>query len=202
VTDTLKRWQLLHSKLPKAALKPLSESVYGVSGLTDVNEGHLIQRLFASEFGWEWKITSQSYLGFEDRTSQSGKTYRVYLASVAGELVIDGRSFAGSGGSDNRKLDAAFKGAATVAFKNACKLAGLTAELYLDGRAIDHIYETRDAAAGPVSPTTTLGNGGAGNLPSQSAPPGPALHAPQAKSADEILHEMQERMRQQKVGGR
>src|SRR6185437_4221752 len=148
---------LLHSKLPKAALKPLSESVYGVSGLTDVNEGHLIQRLFASEFGWEWKITSQSYLGFEDRTSQSGKTYRVYLASVAGELVIDGRSFAGSGGSDNRKLDAAFKGAATVAFKNACKLAGLTAELYLDGRAIDHIYETRDAAAGPVSPIKTSG---------------------------------------------
>jgi hypothetical protein len=136
-------WRLLHSKLPSAAIRPLDKSVYGVEGLSDVNEGHLIQRLFASEFKWEWRIVKQEYLGFEERKSQAGRDYRVYMAAVHGELVIDGRVFHGAGASDNRKLDAAYKGASTVAFKNACKLAGLTAELYLDGRAIDHVYEAR-----------------------------------------------------------
>jgi hypothetical protein len=147
VAETPTGWQLLHAQLPKAALKELATSVYGVAGLTDVNEGYLIQRLFASGLPWEWRIRKQEYLGFEDKTSQSGKEYRVYMAAVLGRLEIQDdkgwRVFDGSGASDNRKLDAAYKGAATVAFKNACKLAGLTAELYLDGRAIDHIYSER-----------------------------------------------------------
>jgi hypothetical protein len=143
VAETPTKWALLHAQLPKAALKELATSVYGVAGLTDVNEGYLIQRLFASTLTWEWIIRQQTYLGYEDKTSQGGKDYRVYMAAVHGELVIEGRSFHGAGASDNRKLDAAFKGAATVAFKNACKVAGLTAELYLDGRAIDHIYSER-----------------------------------------------------------
>jgi hypothetical protein len=143
MAETPKGWQLLHAKLPSAAIKELATSVYGVAGLSDVNEGYLIQRLFASELEWEWRLFSVSYLGFEDRTSQGGKDYRVYMAAAQGYLVIGGREFHGAGASDNRKLDAAYKGAATVAFKNACKVAGLTAQLYLDGRAIDHIYSER-----------------------------------------------------------
>lgn len=142
-SDPPRGWRLLHSKLPPSAIKELATSVYGVAGLSDVNEGYLIQRLFASELTWEWIIRKLDYLGFEDKTSQGGKDYRVYMASAHGELVIEGRSFHGAGASDNRKLDAAYKGASTVAFKNACKVAGLTAELYLSGRAIDHIYSER-----------------------------------------------------------
>lgn len=143
MTEPPRGWQLLHSKLPSAAIKPLATAVYGVAGLSDVNEGFLIQRLFASELPWEWRILKESYLGSEERTNQAGKPYSVYLAAVHGELSIQNRQFHGVGASDNRKVDAAFKGAATVAFKNACKVAGLTAELYLDGRAIDHIYSER-----------------------------------------------------------
>jgi hypothetical protein len=152
LSDIPTGWELLHAPLPKASLKALPKSAYGIEGLTDVNEGYLIQRLFASRLEWHWKITSQSYLGHEDRKAQ-GKDYttRWYLASVAGELVIDNRVFAGSGAHDNHKLDAAFKGANTVAFKSACKLAGLTVQLYLDGRAIDFIYA--DDSAEKLRPT-------------------------------------------------
>lgn len=154
----VKGWQLLHSKLPGAALKPLPKAAYGIEGLTDVNEAYLIQRLFASDLSWQWKITGQSYLGYEDRKGRdSDYTIRWYLASVSGELVIDGRSFAGSGAHDNKKLDAAYKGAATVAFKNACKLAGLTIELFKDGKAMDFIYEShpddQGARTTPVTPS-------------------------------------------------
>jgi len=135
------KWELLHSKLPSAAIKPLATAVYGVAGLSDVNEGFLVQRLFASGFEWSWRVIHQEYLGAEERpVRDKDYTQRYYLAEVHGELSIDGRVFHGSGASDNRKIDAAFKGANTVAFKNACKWAGLTSELFLDGRAIDHIY--------------------------------------------------------------
>lgn len=156
MSEAPKEWELLHSKLPSAALKPLPKSAYGIEGLTDVNEAYLIQRLFASGLKWEWKITNQAYLGYEDRQAQ-GKSYttRWYLASVSGELVIDGRHFGGSGAHDNHKLDAAFKGAATVAFKNAAKIAGLTIELFKDGRAMDHIYAQDDQGAGAVPPAMT-----------------------------------------------
>ena len=199
MTDMSKGWPLLHSSLPKAALSPLPKGAYGIEGLTDVNEAYLIQRLFASGFQWEWTILSQTYLGHEDRKGRdSDYTLRYYLASVSGELVIDGRRFGGSGAHDNKKLDAAYKGAATVAFKNAAKIAGLTIELFKDGRAMDFIYEDRVQAAGPVSPTSNPGNGGAPSLPN-AAPPVPALPT---KTAEDILRETQERMRQQKVGGR
>jgi len=148
MTDEKTGWALLHSKLPPAAIRPLSQSVYGVSGLSDVNEAYLIQRLFASGLIWEWKLSDPKYLGFEDRTikGRDGKPdyeLRYYMASVNGILIVDGREFHGSGASDNRKLDAAFKGAGTVAFKNACKWVGLTIELYKDGKAMDFIYEDR-----------------------------------------------------------
>ena len=136
-------WELLHSKLPPAAIKELATSVYGVAGLSDVNEGFLIQRLWASGLTWEWRVIRETYLGFEDRTTREGKDYRVYMFSVHGALNIEGRDFHGVGASENRKLDAAAKGASTVAFKQACKPLGMTAELYLDGRAIDHIYSER-----------------------------------------------------------
>ena len=147
MSEEKKGWPLLHSQLPPRALKPLPTDAYGIAGLTDVNEAYLIQRLFASGYQWQWKILGQAYLGHEDRKSSKGYEYRVYLASVWGELIIEGRSFAGSGAHDNKKLDAAFKGAATVAFKNACKVAALTLELYLDGRAIDHIYDSAEKNA-------------------------------------------------------
>ena len=153
MSETLKGWELLHSKLPSAALKPLPESAYGIKGLTDVNEAYLIQRLFASGLKWEWRITNQAYLGHEDRKPRDKDyTTRWYLASVSGELVIDERRFGGSGAHDNHKLDAAFKGAATVAFKNAAKIAGLTIELFKDGRAMDHIYASDDQGAGTTPP--------------------------------------------------
>ena len=192
-------WALLHSKLPSAALKPLPKSAYGIEGLTDVNEAYLIQRLFASGLEWEWRPVSQTYLGFEDRQAQ-GKTYttRWYLASFLGDLVIDGRHFAGSGGHDNHKLDASFKGASTVAFKNACKAAGLTIELYKDGRAMDFIYEDRDGnviETGASQRPTGEGNGStrASSVvvsqpvptPSQGAPsPAPVDSAGQAATND------------------
>jgi hypothetical protein len=146
-TPPLTGWPLLHSKLPAAAIKPLATDVYGVAGLSDVNEGYLIQRLFASEFSWDWRIVKQEYLGSEDRAVRNKDyTLRYYLAAVHGELNIEGRMFHGAGASDNRKIDAAYKGAATVAFKNACKLAGLTIELFKDGKAMDHIYEARQTS--------------------------------------------------------
>src|SRR6266704_4365697 len=147
-------WALLHSKLPSVALHALPQSAYGVSGLTDVNEAYLIQRLFASGLTWDWRLLNQEYLGFEDRAVRDKDyTMRYYLASVQGELSIDGRVFHGAGAHDNRKLDAAFKGAATVAFKNACKIAGLTIELFKDGKAMDFIYEGRDGqATGEIEP--------------------------------------------------
>ena len=145
MTEAKKGWPLLHSELPDRALKPISSSVYGVDGLTDVNEGYIITRLFASELGWSWTILRQEYLGHEDREVRGkGYTMRYYLAAVHGRLDIGGQSFDGSGAHDNRKIDAAFKGAATVAFKNAAKTAGLFAQLLLDGRAMDFIYATAD----------------------------------------------------------
>ncbi len=191
MTETPKGWQLLHSKLPPAAIKPLATSVYGVAGLSDVNEGFLIQRLFASGFAWDWRIVRQEYLGAEDRAVRDKDyTQRYYLAAVHGELNLEGRMFHGSGASDNRKLDAAYKGAATVAFKNACKWAGLTAELFLDGRAIDHIYQgrvTKDPDMAPASVDTlvaqitdTYGD------PAQTAQDEAELAAEQAKEDEAI----------------
>lgn len=147
MTEPIRGWQLLHSKLPPQALKAIPESAYGVAGLTDVNEGYLIQRLFASGLTWDWLLTGQHYLGSEDRkVRDKDYTSRYYLASIQGVLRIDGKEFHGSGAHDNRKLDAAFKGAATVAFKNACKIAGLTIELFKDGKAMDFIYESGPTA--------------------------------------------------------
>lgn len=140
MAETPTGWALLHSQLPKAAIKPIPEAVYNVKGLSDVNEGYLIQRLFAANLDWEWRLHPHQYLGHEDRESQAGKSYRVYMFSVQGVLTVGGRDFHGAGASDNRKLDAAIKGASTVAFKQACKLAGLTIELFKDGRAMDFLY--------------------------------------------------------------
>lgn len=187
MTEAMKGWELLHSKLPSAALKPLPKSAYGIEGLTDVNEAYLIQRLFASGLQWEWRITNQAYLGFEDRKAQ-GKDYttRWYLASVLGELVIAERRFGGSGAHDNHKLDAAFKGAATVAFKNAAKIAGLTIELFKDGRAMDHIYATDDQGAGTAPPQPPANS-------SEALPTLPAVtHS--SKTASEILAETREKL--------
>lgn len=143
-------WALLHSNLPPKAFTALDKSVYGVGGLSDINEAYLIQRLHASGLRWEEEVVKSEYLGFEDRTPR-GKDYtnRWYLAQVTMYLTVDGRRFVGTGAHDNMKLDAAFKGAKTVAFKNACKSIGMTIELYMSGRAMDFIYHDRDGAVAP-----------------------------------------------------
>lgn len=191
--ETLKGWPLLHSKLPPQALKAIPESAYGVAGLTDVNEGFLIQRLFASGLLWDWHLTGQTYLGSEDRkVRDKDYTTRYYLAAIQGVLRIGDLEFHGSGAHDNRKLDAAFKGAATVAFKNACKIAGLTIELFKDGKAMDFIYE-----AGPTVHDTFSANEdarrvawkashGTGAAPPDSANPGAPPPSPKTPSLDGV----------------
>lgn len=149
--DEKKGWPLLHSQLPKAAFKPIPKDVYGVEGLTDVNEGHLIQRLHLSGLAWSERILSSEYLGSEVRRTRGTNPYdyTVYLAHVDLELTIDGRTFVGSGAHDNRKIDAAFKGAKTVAFKSACKAAGMINELLVGGRSIDFFYTDRNGEVLP-----------------------------------------------------
>lgn len=156
-------WALLHSPLPAAALKPLNKSVYGVDGLTDVNEGYLIERLHQCGLAWEEHVLGHSYLGSEDREVKSrdgggSYTVRYYMAEVHLALLIDGRRFDGVGAHDNRKLDAAFKGARTVAFKSACKDAGMTVQLYKGGKAMDVFYgddsgQSGTTAAAPPPPS-------------------------------------------------
>lgn len=155
-----KGWALLHSPLPTEALKPLDRSVYGVAGLTDTNEGYLIERLWQSGLCWYTEILHQEYLGSEDRKTNAGKEYRSYLAMVTFRLWIETGIGSGTfvhfdavGADDNKKLDAAFKGAKTVGFKSACKEAGLTTELYKGGRMNDVIYDGGVNADAPsVSP--------------------------------------------------
>jgi hypothetical protein len=147
-------WALLHLPVPPQALKVLSNSVYGVSGLSDVNEAYMIERLHASELSWSWELDGQpQYLGKDIRKGQNGP-YELFLAAASGTLSIETekgsgvfRRYSGAGASDNRKLDAAFKGAATVAFKNALKLAGLTLSVYKDGKAIDIVYDLADGTS-------------------------------------------------------
>jgi hypothetical protein len=200
----LERWELLHSKLPAAAIRPLATSVYGVAGLSDVNEGYLIRRLFKSGMTWEWRIVKQEYLGAEDRqVRDKDYTQRYYLAAVHGELNIEGRIFHGSGASDNRKVDAAYKGANTVAFKNACKWAGLTAELFLDGRAIDDIHgrvlkdpemvperqigEIVAWAEGASGSDQREGSSGAARVREEDAPAAETQALPQPQQAPEAI---------------
>lgn len=184
-------WALLHSKLPPQALKPLPQATYGVAGLTDVNEGFLIQRLFASKLAWQWRLVTSHYLGFEDRQPQ-GKEYttRWYLADAHGILEIDGREFHGAGAHDNRKLDAAYKGAATVAFKNACKLAGLTIELFKDGKAMDFIYE--DSSEKNAPRVNGSDDKGAGAVPPKhpEADSGAQSSAPASETDLESLYKL------------
>lgn len=159
-TTNKKGWQLLHSPLPKEALKPLHRSVYGVANLTDVNEGYLIERLHQSGLEWNLRPLQQEYLGIQVKREGDPPRDRTYhLASFLGILEIETevgsgkfRSFAATGASDNVRLDAAFKGAKTTGFKSACKEAGLTTELYKDLKAMDVFYDqVPDEVTNPIA---------------------------------------------------
>lgn len=172
-------WALLHTDVPEAAQKPLSASVYGVSGLTDVNEAYLIERLHQSELAWSWTIEESTYIGKETRKSQNG-TYDVFMASARGTVAIETapgsgafRLYSGAGASDNKKLDAAFKGAVTVAFKAALKTAGLTLSVYKNGKSVDILYTNEDG-----STTTGIEGDERKSVAQKTAPAAPAEKSP------------------------
>lgn len=152
MADGLKGWELLHSKLPEEAIKSIPQYVYNVPNLSDVNEGFLIKRLWDSGLDWHTEILRSEYLGSEERTNRKGEKVRWYLTHVDLRLHIDGKYFDGSGGHDNMKLDASWKGARTTAFKACCKDAGLTTELWMDGKAIDDINLPPDVSGTPSAP--------------------------------------------------
>lgn len=140
-----KGWNLLREELPQnhPALKQLDRSIYGVSGLTDVAEWLLWERLEQSGLRWELTVSKINYLGSETRQVR-GQSYSQtwYLVSMEGVLIVEGKPFPCVGASENRKLDAAYKGALTSMFKNGCKWAGLTMWLYKGGKIIDSLDET------------------------------------------------------------
>lgn len=184
-------WDLLHSELPKESLKPVPKYVYQVEGLTDVNEGFLIQRLWASKLPWSVKILKSEFLGSEERTPKKGGPPSTwYMAHVDLSLEIDGRTFEGSGAHDNLKLDAAFKGAKTVAFKAACKDAGLTTQLWMDGKQIDDIN---------LDPNEVSGSSRTPQAPAQppaSAAPALILSDPQKAEMARLVNTLPENARQ------
>lgn len=145
-------WDLLHSKLPPEALKEVPQYVYQVAGLSDVNEGYLILRLWASGLPWHTEILKSEYLGSEIRENRQGKKSTWHLAHVDLRLHIDGKFWDGAGAHDNMKLDASFKGARTVAFKAACKDAGLSTELWADNKQVDDMYAPADVSSAPAPP--------------------------------------------------
>lgn len=176
-------WALLHSKLPGEAIKSIPQYVYNVPNLSDVNEGFLIKRLWDSGLDWYTEILSSEYLGSEERTNRKGEKVTWHLAHVDLRLHIDGKHFDGSGGHDNMKLDAAFKGARTTAFKACCKDAGLTTELWMDGKAIDDINLPPDIS-GSVAQT------------SPAAAPALVMSDPQKAEMARLVNTLPESVRQ------
>lgn len=141
--DIKKAWDYLRTEITdKKAIRKLNKSVYGVDGLTDVADWFLWERLEASGLRWELSIDRINYLGSEVRKLRSGNsTYdqTFYLVSAEGTLIVQGRPFPCVGAGENRRLDAAYKGAITSLFKNGCKWAGLTMSIY-KGAPIDDDY--------------------------------------------------------------
>ena len=144
------------------AIKNLPTSVYGIAGLTAIKEWWLWERLEQSGLHWYFIIDEVNYLGSETRAARASQgresyEYTVYLASARGILKIEDRMFPAIGASDNRALDAAFTGAVTSAFKNACKWAGLSMHLYKAGNLTDSFEEwereelAREAAKKPAT---------------------------------------------------
>lgn len=147
-----KGWDLLRKELPAnhPALKQLNTNVYGVSGLTDVAEWYLWEALEQSNLPWELVVNKVNYIGSETRQVRN-QTYSQtwYLVSIEGVLIVGGKPFPAVGASENRRLDAAYKGALTSMFKNGCKWAGLTMWLYKGGKIIDSLDEDGDSSTPP-----------------------------------------------------
>lgn len=153
-----KGWDHIRRSLPDnhPALKQLDRSVYGVSGLTDVAEWYLWEVLEQSGLTWELVVNKVNYLGSENRPVRNQSYFQTwYLVSMEGILLVGGKPFPCVGASENRKLDAAYKGALTSLFKNGCKWAGVTMWLYKGGKIVDSLDETptsSDDAPPPAKP--------------------------------------------------
>lgn len=129
--EAIKAWDFLRSEIDAKVKRVLDKSVYGVAGLSDVPEWYLWERLEKSGLRWELDIGSVTYHGAETRTPASGgRAYQWYLVSVQATLIVDGRPFPCVGAGEGRRLDTAYKGALTSAFKNGCKWAGITMSIY------------------------------------------------------------------------
>lgn len=163
-----KAWDYLRAEITdKKALKVLHKSVYGVEGLTDVADWFLWERLEASGLRWELDVSKITYLGSEVRKLKSGNsTYEqtFYLVAAEGTLIINGKPFPCAGAGENRRLDAAYKGALTSLFKNGCKWAGLTMSIYKGAPVDDDYYDTgsdnsenTQSRSASISPSTTSG---------------------------------------------
>lgn len=168
-----KAWDYLRAEITdKKALKQLNRSVYGVDGLTDVADWFLWERLESSGLRWELVIDDIKYLGSEVRKLKSGNsTYdqTFYLVSAVGTLVINGRPFPCAGAGENRRLDAAYKGAITSLFKNGCKWAGLTMSVY-KGSPVEDDYFDMDEA---TNKTTQSRSATMGQIPATSSTANP-----------------------------
>lgn len=133
-------WDFLRGEIDQRVKRSLDKSVYGVSGLSDVPEWYLWERLEKSGLRWELDIGSVTYHGMEMRKPASGgREYPWYLVSITGTLLINGRPFPCVGAGEGRRLDTAYKGALTSLFKNGCKWAGITMSIYKEA-PIDDDY--------------------------------------------------------------
>jgi hypothetical protein len=171
-------WKFLRQEIPKGhpARKELDKSVYGTSGLSDIAEWFLWELLEQSGLRWELHVSKVQYLGSEQRrtprTNFQTKQKEVvditwHLVSAEGTLLVDGRPFPCFGASDNRRLDAAYKGALTSLFKNGCKWAGLTMSLYKEGAIVDEMpaAEIEPAAVEVQSRSASISTDGASTNP-------------------------------------
>jgi hypothetical protein len=134
-------WALLHSDLPEAALRPIDKSAYGVSGLTDINDAFLIERLHQCGLSVEPGVPSVEIIGKETVTFKRGtpNEYEVHewVVSCEWTWVVDGRSWTGSGAHQDARLDVAKKGAKTSAFKDMCKYLAMGLEVRKAGKVVD-----------------------------------------------------------------
>jgi hypothetical protein len=144
--EIARAWDHLRAEIKdKRAIRELNKSVYGVSGLTDVADWFLWERLETSGLRWELDVTKIEYLGSEVRKLKSGNTTydaTYYLVAAQGVLIVQGRPYPCVGAGENRRLDAAYKGAITSLFKNGCKWAGLTMSIYKGGPIDDDYFDS------------------------------------------------------------
>jgi hypothetical protein len=168
--DEKKAWDFLRSEIDPTVKRVLPQNVYGVSGLEDVPEWYLWERLEKSGLRWELDVGEYTYLGTELRKPRNSNYEQTwYLVSVKGTLIINGRPFPCVGGGENRRVDAAFKGALTSMFKNGCKWAGITLAIYKEGEIDDDFFDGGEGSSGGGTHSRSASTGN--NTSSPANPP-------------------------------